>query len=324
MLRSPHRRRDAFTLVELLVVIAIIGILVALLLPAVQAAREAARRMQCTNNFKQLGIALHNYHDTYKAFPNGFFATNSGGVSWAPCTLPFMELGTVPWDFNFGFNHPNNFTNAQTLIPGFLCPSAPPGATRLGYSATAGVPPDRYAPIDYVPVLNSVNTTHPDLIGVQGSPYFGMTTVPADTSGQGVLGNSVWRRIGDVLDGTSNTLLLIECAGRTQLHEHGKKIADMQAGPQPPGGSTGAAGLWAAPRSGISCNGYDPKFHNPAGIGSCPMNCTNYREAYSFHPGGVMMLLTDGSARFVSETIPFYLLTAIRTRAMGEAVQLPD
>ena len=132
-------RRLAFTLVELLVVIAIIGILVALLLPAVQAAREAARRMQCSNNMKQIGLALHNYHDIYKAFPstycgvsdpvNGGWSYNTFRGSEKVRLLPFIEQQSVYDAINFGYNtddqrFPNNTLIRETVVAGFRCPSS--------------------------------------------------------------------------------------------------------------------------------------------------------------------------------------------------------
>ena len=127
-------RRRGFTLIELLVVIAIIAVLIALLLPAVQQAREAARRSQCTNNLKQIGLALHNYHDVYNTFPAGYIdqgvAANRGHYSWTSAILPYidqaplsnlMRVGDVPLSTNLT----NNLTAMQTPLSGFACPSNP-------------------------------------------------------------------------------------------------------------------------------------------------------------------------------------------------------
>ena len=115
--------RHAFTLVELLVVIAIIGILIALLLPAVQAAREAARRAQCTNNLKQVGLALHNYHDTHRSFPSG--NVNSSAINAWALILPFLEQVNAyeKWDFRLNIDHANNVEAKKTTVDTYFCPS---------------------------------------------------------------------------------------------------------------------------------------------------------------------------------------------------------
>src|SRR5688572_25384501 len=135
------RNRSAFTLVELLVVIAIIGVLVALLLPAVQAAREAARRMQCSNNLKQLALALHNYEGTYKTFPPAGIDSNQ--MSWVVMLLPFIEQQPLFGNFNFTQGSWNAFNRIAVVqgvkIQGLRCPSAPRD-THFSAFNTSGVP----------------------------------------------------------------------------------------------------------------------------------------------------------------------------------------
>ena len=115
--KNHSGRTRGFTLVELLVVIAIIGILVALLLPAIQAAREAARRTQCTNNLKQINLGLNNYHDTFRIFPPGAwnYANRGNGLAWTVFILPFLEQQTVYEEFEFGRNSWNNFNHRPGL-----------------------------------------------------------------------------------------------------------------------------------------------------------------------------------------------------------------
>ena len=135
MNRTPH----GFTLVELLVVIAIIGILVALLLPAVQAAREAGRRTECNNNLKQIGLALHNYHDSLKRLPPGRWG-GVGGKVWGPhcLILPYMEQGNIHRmiDFTVLWDHPNNAAARAAVVPSFLCPSDPQSDVPAGWAGT--------------------------------------------------------------------------------------------------------------------------------------------------------------------------------------------
>src|SRR3954454_15244551 len=133
-LSGPRRRPHGFTLIELLVVIAIIAVLIALLLPAVQAAREAARRSQCINNLKQLGLGMHNHHDTIGTFPFGTF--NSPAQAWSFQVLPFLEQGAMSnaLNLNATFFDGVNSTVTQTTIAVFLCPSDPGGGTSITVS----------------------------------------------------------------------------------------------------------------------------------------------------------------------------------------------
>ncbi len=163
---KPHRTERGFTLIELLVVIAIIGVLIALLLPAVQAAREAARRSQCTNNLKQIGLAMHNYHSAMNAFPMGVSASNNtveGSIAWSGWScqalmLPYMEQTAIYNSINFDFapiaggHFSFNSTASATMINSLLCPSDPYSGMQTGflcnYAGSEG-PTDRDRPANH-------------------------------------------------------------------------------------------------------------------------------------------------------------------------------
>ncbi len=307
MFRPVDRRPGGFTLIELLVVIAIIGVLIGLLLPAVQKVREAANRSMCTNNMKQLGLALHAYHDANNGFPAAA-STNPSTQSWCPFVLPFIEQGNVQaqWDFRTIWNAPApniNFSVSQMRIKVFVCPSAAPPETRLGNA-------NLKAPIDYSPIINWLVSPNPNLTGPTASPYFNVGIPPVDTLYQGVMGLNQSRSVADITDGSSNTFLLVEVAGRNQHWIQ----RQLQPAPIP-----GEGGTWANPRNGIVSQGFDPA--NPAAaIGPCGINCTNFSEIYSFHSGGANVLFADGSVHFMSETAPFYVVASLRTRNAGENV----
>ncbi len=319
------RRCKAFTLIELLVVIAIIAILIALLLPAVQQAREAARRTQCKNHLKQLGLALHNYESTYTTFPALIFATPQ--TSFVPYTFPFLEQN-APYDTNVAWNHPNNATtinpligktNNSQLINVYICPSSPSAVSRFSTApASPGAAPADYCGMINIPTGAAANA--PGLVAVPGSPYFGR-----DLNNSywelypGIMGLNVCRKVRDVTDGMSNTILLVEAAGRPQWWEMGK-LKD----PAPASAAVTPAfrGWWANPAYGINSYGFDP--YSAATIGGqCAINCSNATEVYSFHTGGAHVLMGDGSVRFLNANMPYFLLTAMRTRGFGEVVEVP-
>lgn len=346
------RKSRGFTLVELLVVIAIIGILVALLLPAVQAAREAARRMQCQNNCKQIGLAMHNYHDTYKSFPLSWnlevpgFGTASqfNGQPWGVRILPFIEQQPLYDQFDqnlitvgVGSGIPGSLPNgilAQTPLAAFICPSAPGGALR-GYtfdSTPAGLPVviPNMAPSDYI------GTT-----GVRGV-FSSVAYAPTGGGGSrdGVLqvhGNSPFGvggdsgRMADILDGTANTFVVGERTGGDKIYIG--KLAAGSLGPFPLSVAKGLnGGGWADLLNGE--NWFKGTVNNPtetsvglveAGSpdgGLCHLNCTNVRGQgfHSFHPGGGNFVMADGSVQFMSETASTLAIASRITRQKGEVV----
>ncbi len=275
--RSPR----GFTLVELLVVIAIIGILVGLLLPAVQAAREAARRMQCSNNLKQIALAFHTYHDTYKTFPIGHQSTGPAGTqagshgwTWSAGILGFIEQGNVQNMIDFGLSPLDtvNRTIVQTELPMARCPSAdgPLNHRQNGGSGRNMTPP---------------TATY---VGNSGSFRLSFQAEYEQPAGRrnGMLGRDWLVNMGGVTDGTSNTILV----GETILWNFSWDptwIYRINAAGNAAGNTLGAL------RVGI-------QKINPAPVTSNVVR----REAFaSRHTGGANFALTDGSIHFISENI---------------------
>jgi prepilin-type processing-associated H-X9-DG protein len=319
-------------LVELLVVIAIIGILIALLLPAVQAAREAARRSQCTNNLKQIGLGLHNHHDTYQRFPPGCAtdyppfapATYGGwGSSWLVYILPYVEQGPLyqKWAFtgSSGYDNANNRPLINNLvINGYLCPSSP-----LPLNSAGG--PDTRFSGNYAAIAGAVNGLIP-----------GYTEARVHSGGGGIVGgNGALIPNGqtgfrDITDGTSNCAAAGE-HGDWLFSTTGTKI-DYRAG-QIHGWSMGCGAQGVPPNYGSGDNrafntttiryAINNKRNNGAGWdGNCTtgvcQNMGNNTPLNSAHPGGVNLLLCDGSVRFVSETVPLDVVARLATRDDGQ------
>ncbi len=306
-------RRSAFTLIELLVVIAIIAMLVAILLPAVQQAREAARRSTCLNNLKQIGLAFHNYHDTYKMLPNGNITMTMAGPNVA--LLPFMEQGNVAdiYDYNRPYSSDENLAAMKDKMPKvFVCPS-PPRAGE-GFD-TQGDP--YYVKYD--------GMMHSDYAGVSNARKLAPFDQRSVGLGQGFFGAPgypilfQWNKFSDCTDGLSNTLILFENAGKNQRAVKGMVI------PAPSSWATALA--WTSNTLGRTMNVFDATYDGTTVqmtyAGGGIINILNDPGLpYSFHQGGIQVLLGDGQARFVNESIylgTFGLLTAINDgQVIGE------
>jgi len=298
---SVLRRRRAFTLVELLVVIAIIGILVALLLPAVQAARESGRRSQCGNNLKQIALALHNYHDTYKLFPNSTYAVNSSTPpmhtladnSAFVSILPFIEHGNVSsiYDFTKGNSDPVNLAAVSKQLDIYICPSAAFG---------------RNVPIPGC----DANNRAPGCYAVCTGSTTGYGTPTSGNPNNGAIVNLLSGKTGmkSILDGTSNTFL----AGESDWNLPDYMFTFGPCAGQQRWGFT----YWSSPYplSTAFSTFYGFNIKELAG------SSAKLETFRSDHPGGVQMALCDGSVRFVADTIPQSALNALATRAGREVV----
>jgi prepilin-type N-terminal cleavage/methylation domain-containing protein/prepilin-type processing-associated H-X9-DG protein len=299
-----RRVRRAFTLIELLVVIAIIALLIGLLLPAVQKVREAASRLKCQNNLKQIGLACHNYHDAQKSLPPGYLALmpysdgttdTAPGWGWSAFLLPYLEQDNLYRQINFGQPVPG-VAAAQVVLPGFLCPSdivppAPFVVTDASLSPLASLAPSSYAA-----------TCGPDASDV------------ADPTGLGVFYRNSRTRLTDITDGTSGTVMIGERAWSQ------------------------AQGAWAgAPAGAVMRAGAQNPW--PLATGAAPTlvlahnNWVNIRtdadggldDFSSNHPGGANLLFADGAVHFVGSITAEGQLhldfQALGTRAGGEVLQ---
>ena len=324
-------RRAGFTLIELLVVIAIIAILIGLLLPAVQKVREAAARVQCQNNLKQMGLAMHNYADSNQAFPTGGEGTDFVNAPKGPSIfdrhstftmlLPYIEQGNVfkQMNLNLYYNDvnqpvgPDGKTAAQHVIKIFVCPSNawskpqdPQGYGNTDYGATV------YTDIDPTTGLRNKATR------VNGALHV--------TPGQPLAGT----RIAEITDGTSSTIAIAEDVGRDERY--------VSAYRDPYDGQLRRFWRWAEPDnaygvSGFQSGGYDAGTainNTPTPMGgststcvwSVTNNCGNNDEIFSFHVGGAQAVFCDGHVGFLQQSIDRRVVRMLVTPNGGEVI--PD
>jgi prepilin-type N-terminal cleavage/methylation domain-containing protein/prepilin-type processing-associated H-X9-DG protein len=316
----PPRKRPGFTLVELLVVLAIIAVLLGLLLPAVQKVREAAFRIQCSNNLRNLGLALHNYHGDHETFPPGAVGIapsvpQSAGLKshgLGTYLLPYLEQEALfrqyRWDVSWSDPPNQPVVNAQLKI--WQCPSARANRIQDGSLPTV-MPPNEAlfngtaACGDYAGMCQVyAELARRGLIDPGG---------PVNASGnyEGVFPVDGTRRLADICDGTSNTILMAECAGRPQLWRGRKPVPNVWL----------TGGPWAS-RNLLWGRGATPD--GTAFYGPCAINCTNDREVYSFHPGGANAVFADGAVHFLRADLSIRVFARLVTRAGGEVVSADD
>jgi prepilin-type N-terminal cleavage/methylation domain-containing protein/prepilin-type processing-associated H-X9-DG protein len=299
--------RSALTLIELLVVIAIIGTLVALLFPAVQKAREAANRAQCQSNLKQVGLALHHFHDTHRAFPpagvTGPFlrlgittpGARHGWVSFLLCYLEQDNLANL-YHFEVDVRDPLNFDSQRVPLRIMQCPSADTSRRFLSPVGAGLLPCVDYAALRGInPVLADQGWINP-VGNYQGA-------MPKDTMVP----------IAQITDGTSQTMIIAEDSDRPKLRHAGYLVADqlLQCGPWHQWGDCDLV-----PKGSTADGAARP--------GPCAINCTNQSEVYSLHPGGANTTFADGSVRFLKANIDIRVFAALVTRAGGEVVPAGD
>lgn len=320
---SRLRKRLGFTLIELLVVIAIIAILIALLLPAVQQAREAARRSQCKNNLKQIGLALHNYHDAFSVFPFGRGSDsnwNAGGHMALAMILPYIDQAPLYNQFNFtwggwrrGGTSGGNDTSAMSnwavttkKITVYLCPSNPHDGWISWTGACQTQAPscdDDSAATHYMPIAHSGSDGVAARSGRSPSSVDGP---PVTELKDGMFFLNSKTRMRDIIDGTSNSLAFGEHVGNAQTTR-----------PSNPRQQHG----WGAYGGGIGTqNGINANWRSSPPLSGWSYNDTAFTGPGSFHVGGAHFLLGDGSVRFLSENMDLATLQALTSIGQGEVV----
>lgn len=317
--KHPHRDcsdRSGFTLIELLVTIAIIAVLISLLLPAVQAARESARKSQCQNNLKQIGLALHNFESSHGSFPASGYtratrANPSGSyTSWRASILPHLEQSAAYEEYQFDEHwwSDHNLRAGRHPMSVYQCPTVP--SMSPIFSAVAKDPrPDIVFPqpihrSDYEAIMGIRQVIAPDIY-------------PSKDSTRSVMFRNSETTFAHITDGSSNTIAVTECAARPDIYQRRSRVADHR---------NDQGNGWIDSESAFSVDGASTD-GKQQGLGPqqtpVGLNATNENEIYSFHTGGAVCLFADGHVQFLSENIDLKTLAALLTKSGGEVVEVP-
>lgn len=313
-----NRSCTGFTILELLVVIAIVAVVLTLLLAGVQSVRESARRMTCSNNLRQIGLALHAYHDAFDTFPYAHvYSNNHAGKyvqqSWARQILSHLEQQTLynAYNQNYGFAQGSNRDRLAISLPVYKCPTSP--APNIDEFELKGFPtadstdprgPLFYAGVaEYFVVSRWTGPSPPGMGSGRGMFPFHNEVAPSRPI-----------RIVDVRDGLSNTIAVSENAGGGRVYRANRRSTELR--------QSSVQGHWAA-HNRFDIIRYDTSGERRGG-GHCVINCTNDngRNFFGFHPGGVLALFGDGSSRFMNSGVEYETCAALCVIDDGRSVQL--
>ena len=336
-MNRPVRGRG-FTLIELLVVIAIIAVLIGLLLPAVQKVRESAARATCQNNLKQMGLAIHNYAGVNRDSLPSARSWNPTGPqvddkfrAWSVMVLAYIEQDNLgkQWNLNARWTdttgNPSNLTIGQTNMKVFNCPSAPSTrrpnvAFTQNWSPGPGsspVPAGNFGISDYM-VIRQVRYRFYVGANITAAAPAGVASL-SSAQQEGILTGAMQQLVDTplvaVMDGTSNTILFLEAAGRPNNYLFGRDTGNSltdQLGWASPDGVVGSIDGMNPTTGAVNGSGV------ALGAGSCFMNCNNDSEAYSFHSGGVNVTMADGSVRFLRQGMDAASFAALCTARAGD------